>query len=53
VRSAHIDFTRHRRRPCDPQKVILLDGPRLAELMLEYNLGVFTLLLKRIDSDYL
>jgi restriction system protein len=37
------------------QKVILINGPRLAELMIEHNLGVSTvrtLELKRLDSDY-
>lgn len=37
------------------QKIILIDGPRLAELMIEHNIGVSTvrtLSLKRIDSDY-
>jgi restriction system protein len=38
-----------------PQKIILIDGPRLAELMIEHNIGVSitrSLALKRIDSDY-
>jgi len=38
-----------------PQKVILIDGSRLASLMIEHNIGVSitrTLSLKRIDSDY-
>jgi restriction system protein len=38
-----------------PQKIILIDGARLAELMIEHNIGVSTvrtLALKRIDSDY-
>lgn len=37
------------------QKVILIDGQRLAELMIEHNIGVATtrtIALKRIDSDY-
>lgn len=37
------------------QKVILIDGGRLAELMIEHNIGVSTVRtveLKRIDSDY-
>jgi restriction system protein len=37
------------------QKVILIDGTRLAELMVEHNIGVTTtrtISLKRIDSDY-
>lgn len=38
-----------------PQKVILINGPRLADLMIEHNIGVSTqrtLSLKRIDTDY-
>lgn len=38
-----------------PQKVILIDGPRLADLMIEHNLGVYTkhtYEVKEIDSDY-
>lgn len=37
------------------QKVILIDGQRLAELMVEHDIGVTTtrtIALKRIDSDY-
>ena len=37
------------------QKVILIDGPRLADLMIEHDIGVSTartVRLKRIDSDY-
>jgi restriction system protein len=37
------------------QKVILIDGPRLADLMIEHDIGVSTtrtIALKRIDSDY-
>jgi restriction system protein len=37
------------------QKVILIDGARLAELMIEHNVGVTaiqTFTVKRIDSDY-
>ena len=36
-------------------KVILIDGLRLADLMIEYNVGVSTvrtIALKRVDSDY-
>lgn len=36
-------------------KVILIDGQRLAELMIEHNVGVSTvrtIALKRVDSDY-
>lgn len=37
------------------QKVILIDGARLADLMVEHNIGVSTvrtIALKRLDSDY-
>lgn len=37
------------------QRVILIDGRRLAELMIEHNIGVSTvrtIALKRLDSDY-
>lgn len=37
------------------QKVILIDGPRLADLMIEHGVGVSTVrtvAVKRIDSDY-
>lgn len=37
------------------QKVILIDGKRLAELMIEHGVGVSvvrTIAIKRIDSDY-
>ena len=37
------------------QKVILIDGPRLADLMIEHNVGVSTdqtIEIKRVDSDY-
>jgi restriction system protein len=38
-----------------PQRLILIDGQRLAELMIEYNIGVsraFSYEIKRVDSDY-
>ena len=38
-----------------PQKVILIDGARLASLMIEHGVGVSTqrtILIKRIDTDY-
>ena len=38
-----------------PQKVILIDGDRLAELMIEHNIGISLLHayeIKRVDSDY-
>lgn len=38
-----------------PQKVILINGTRLADLMIEHNIGVSTVRtveLKRLDSDY-
>lgn len=37
------------------QKVVLIDGEQLAELMIEYDLGVAvaqTYLIKRVDNDY-
>lgn len=37
------------------QKVVLIDGDRLGELMIEYNIGVSghqTFVLKRLDTDY-
>lgn len=36
-------------------KVVLIDGEKLAELMIEYNIGVSPIALyevKRIDTDY-
>ncbi len=36
-------------------KIVLIDGERLAELMMDYNVGVKTVTtyqLKRVDSDY-
>jgi restriction system protein len=36
-------------------KVVLIDGKRLADLMIDYDIGlnnVLTYQLKRIDSDY-
>jgi restriction system protein len=38
-----------------PQRVILIDGERLAELMIEHNIGVsahYSYEIKRVDSDY-
>lgn len=38
-----------------PQKVILIDGDRLADLMIQHNIGVFrshAYELKHVDSDY-
>ncbi|MEN8679491.1 MAG: restriction endonuclease, partial [Akkermansiaceae bacterium] len=38
-----------------PQKVILINGTRLSDLMIEHNVGVSTvetLEIKRVDSDY-
>lgn len=37
------------------QKVVLINGPRLAELLIEHNIGVSTVRtieIKRLDSDY-
>jgi restriction system protein len=36
-------------------KIVLIDGKRLAELMIDYDVGVTTVTtyqLKRVDSDY-
>ena len=36
-------------------KLVLIDGTRLAELMIEYELGVstqYTYRIKQLDSDY-
>ena len=36
-------------------KIVLIDGERLAKLMIEYNLGVTTVQtyeVKRVDSDF-
>jgi restriction system protein len=44
-----IDYVRHL-----PQRVILIDGARLAELMIEYGVGVRvsrTVTIKRVDED--
>ena len=51
------NFSNHARDYTDsvPQKVILIDGTRLAELMIEHDIGVSTertIRIKRIDSDY-
>ncbi len=38
-----------------PQKIILIDGYRLADLMIEHNVGVSTeqtIAIKRLDTDY-
>ncbi len=38
-----------------PQKVILIDGPKLADLMIEYNIGVSVasaIHVKKVDTDY-
>ncbi len=38
-----------------PQKIILIDGTRLADLMIEHNVGVSieeTIFIKRLDTDY-
>ena len=51
------NFSNHARDYADsvPQKVILIDGTRLAELMIEHDIGISTertIRIKRIDSDY-
>lgn len=46
--SGAIDYAKH-------QSIILIDGEKLARLMIEYNVGTFTshtYEIKRIDSDY-
>lgn len=46
--SGAIDYAKH-------QSIILIDGEKLADLMIEYNVGTFTshtYEIKRIDSDY-
>jgi len=45
-----VEYVRHL-----PQRVILIDGKRLAELMVEYGVGVRTaqtVVLKRVDEDF-
>ena len=45
-----IDFVRHL-----PQRVVLIDGARLAELMIEHGVGVRvsrTIAMKRLDEDF-
>jgi restriction system protein len=45
-----LDYT-----PRNETKVVLIDGEQLAQLMIDYNLGVTSLIsyeVKRIDSDY-
>ena len=37
------------------KKIVLIDGTRLADLMIEHNVGVAisqTFMIKRLDSDY-
>jgi restriction system protein len=37
------------------KKIVLVDGTRLADLMIEHNVGVTvaqTFMIKRLDSDY-
>ena len=51
------DFTATAKKYADSvtQKVILINGKRLADLMIEYQIGVSatrTITLKRLDSDY-
>ena len=45
-----VDFVRHL-----PQRVVLIDGTRLAELMIEHGVGVRvsrTIAVKRLDEDF-
>ena len=48
-------FSQNAKEFADAQHIILVDGKKLTELMMEYNLGVFTqkvYTIKKIDSDY-
>ncbi len=48
-------FSKGAKEFADAQHIILVDGKRLTELMIEYNLGVSmqkAYMVKRIDSDY-
>lgn len=48
-------FSSKAREFADAQHIILVDGKRLTELMIEYGVGVSTqkaYLIKRVDSDY-
>ena len=48
-------FSKGAREFADAQHIILVDGRKLTELMIEYNLGVSVqkiYSIKRIDSDY-
>ena len=45
-----VDYVRHL-----PQRVILIDGERLAELLVEHDVGVRvsrTVAIKRLDEDF-
>ena len=52
------DFSREARKSADNSddpKIVLIDGRQLAELMIDYNVGVSTVTnyeIKRVDSDY-
>lgn len=42
-------------KPCNETKIVLIDGEQLAQLMIDYNLGVTaqqTYEIKRMDNDY-
>jgi len=48
-------FSKGAKEFADAQHIILVDGKKLTELMIEYGLGVSTqkvYKIKRIDSDY-
>ena len=48
-------FSQGARAYGEAQHIILVDGQKLTELMIEYGLGVTTqktYLIKRVDSDY-
>ena len=53
ITTAH--FSKEAKQYADDQHIILIDGKRLSELMVEYDVGVTTqktYRIKRIDSDY-
>ena len=53
ITTAH--FSKEAKQYADDQHIILIDGRRLSELMVEYDVGVTTqktYRIKRIDSDY-
>ena len=48
-------FSAEARKSADSSQIVLIDGERLAKLMIEYDIGVSTIQtfeVKRIDSDF-